>query len=152
MNKIHHTAVIASNVSLGDNVTIGPYVVIGSPGFCFDRTQKPPKREEFKGSVVIGDNVEIGALCNIDQGRVVTVLENGCKIDAMCHIAHDCHIGENAILAAGTILGGHAYVGAGARIGLNATLRNRSHVHPGAVVGMHTGVIHRVDVKKTMNS
>jgi len=145
-------AVIHGPVQIGNRVIIGANTVIGGPGFAFDREARPPVREDFTGTVVIGDDVEIGNCSNIDRGRKVTTIHWGTKVDSCCHIAHDCSVGPCAILAAGTILGGHAIVGDSARIGLNATLRNRSEVESGAIVGMHTPVLRRVaaNTKKTV--
>ena len=41
-NSIHSTAIIATSVKLGDNITVGPYAVV-------------------EGEVSLGDNVEVGA-------------------------------------------------------------------------------------------
>jgi UDP-3-O-[3-hydroxymyristoyl] glucosamine N-acyltransferase len=149
-NRIGLNTVIHDCVILGENITIGANCTIGGDGFAFDRSQTPCQREQFTGNVAICDNVEIGNNCNIDRGREQTFIGVGVKIDSLCHIAHDCRIGNNAVIAGGTILGGHAVVGAGARIGLNATMRNRAIVDDGAVVGMHTAVLHRVKEKKTV--
>ena len=159
---IHPNATIGKNVKIGpgtviygcvtikDNVIIGANTTIGGSGFCFDREKSPPEREEFKGSVYIGTNVEIGNNCNIDRGRIQTTIWDGAKIDSLCHIAHDCVIGDDAIIAGGTILGGHAQIGDKARVGLNCTLRNRSVVEYGVIIGMHTPVIRRATKKKTL--
>jgi len=53
------------------------------------------------GSVVIEDNVEIGASCSIDRGVTgETRIGKGTKIDGQVHIGHDTVIGENCRFAA----------------------------------------------------
>lgn len=57
-NQIHSTAIISSDATLGNNVTIGPYTIINGP-------------------VVLGDNVTIGAHCVLEG---LTTLGQGCQV------------------------------------------------------------------------
>ena len=53
------------------------------------------------GRVIIEDEVVIGANSTVDRGMIRdTVLRKACKIDNLCHIAHNCEIGAGARLAA----------------------------------------------------
>ena len=59
------------------------------------------------GKVVIENDVEIFANCSIARGSLSdTIIGQGTKIDALCHIAHNVNIGKNTELTAGTIVGG----------------------------------------------
>ena len=77
--------------------------VIGSDGFGFatvsDRHHKIPQI----GSVVIEDDVEIGANTTVDRATMTngaTVIKRGTKIDNLVQIAHNVVIGEDCRLAA----------------------------------------------------
>ena len=50
------------------------------------------------GSVVIGDDVEIGANTTIDRGTIEdTVIEDGVKLDNLVQIAHNVRLGAHTI-------------------------------------------------------
>jgi UDP-3-O-[3-hydroxymyristoyl] glucosamine N-acyltransferase len=51
------------------------------------------------GSVIIGDDVEIGANVTIDRGALgPTVIGKGTKIDNLVQIAHNVEIGEGSLI------------------------------------------------------
>jgi UDP-3-O-[3-hydroxymyristoyl] glucosamine N-acyltransferase len=62
--------------------------------------------------VRIGDDVEIGANTAVDCGAIGdTVIEDGVRIDNLCHIAHNAYIGAHTAMAAMSGLSGSATVG-----------------------------------------
>ncbi len=84
---------------IGRRVIIHSGTVIGADGFgyVFDGHQhfKVPQI----GSVVIGDDVEIGANSCVDRATFgLTIIEKGVKLDNHVHIAHNCTVGENTII------------------------------------------------------
>jgi UDP-3-O-[3-hydroxymyristoyl] glucosamine N-acyltransferase len=92
---------IRENIRIGNGVVIYPNAVIGSDGFgyCWDGNSyvKIPQA----GTVVIGDDVEIGAGTTIDRATLgETYIGKGCIIDNLVQIAHNCRIGEYSILCA----------------------------------------------------
>lgn len=115
---------IYHDVVIGKRVMLHSGVVIGADGFGFaqdnDRFEKIPQL----GSVVIGDEVEVGANTCIDRGALDnTVIENGVKIDNLVQIAHNVHIGANtamagcASVAGSTTIGRHCLIGGAVNIG-----------------------------------
>jgi UDP-3-O-[3-hydroxymyristoyl] glucosamine N-acyltransferase len=107
-----------ANVSLGHGVQLGkrvmiyPGVVIGADGFgiafAADHWEKVPQL----GSVVIGDDCEIGANCCIDRGAVGdTVLEEDVRVDNLCQIAHNVRIGAHTAIAGTSAIAGSARIG-----------------------------------------
>ena len=118
-SRIHPSAVIGANVSIGkntmilpnvsigDNVTIGDNViiqsgtVIGSFGFYYKNRPEHFDRLKSAGTVVIEDDVEIGANCSIDRGVTAeTRIGKGTKIDNQVQIGHDTIIGKKCLIAA----------------------------------------------------
>ena len=68
--------------------------------------------EEFIGSVTIGDDVEIGANTTVDCGAIEdTVIEDGVRIDNLCHIGHNAHVGAHTAVAGMSGISGSATVG-----------------------------------------
>jgi UDP-3-O-[3-hydroxymyristoyl] glucosamine N-acyltransferase len=142
-------AIVAAECELGRRVRLQPGVVIGSDGFGYEfadgRHQKVPQI----GTVVIGDDVEIGANSTLDRARFSrTVVGEGTKIDNLVQVAHNVVIGRHCILCsqvgisgsvvvedyavlAGQVgVGGHITIGKGAKLGGQAGVT--SDVEPGA--------------------
>lgn len=154
---IGHDVVIGKNVCLfsgvkiknaiiGDNFIANEGAVIGAFGFTMTEDENGNKiRIPSLGKVVIGDNVEVGALNNISCGSGGnTVIEDFVKLDALIHIAHDVHLKTNVEITAGAVLGGFVNVGEYGYIGLNACLRNRITIGESSLIGMSSAVTKNV--------
>lgn len=138
---------ILQNSSIGSGCIIGPGVNIGNDGFAFVRHQSE-KLERFphlKG-VKIGNDVEISGNSNVDRGSLSdTVIDDGTKLDAMVHIAHNVTIGRNCELTGGTVVGGSTTIDDTCWTGLNSTLKDRIKVGKGVLVGAGAMVIRDVE-------
>jgi len=109
---------LAANVTLYPGVSIGQRclihsaAVIGSDGFGFAPNKGRWQKISQLGSVVIGDNVEVGAGTTIDRGALNdTVIEQGVKLDNQIQIAHNVVVGENTAIAGGCAIAGSTKVG-----------------------------------------
>jgi UDP-3-O-[3-hydroxymyristoyl] glucosamine N-acyltransferase len=110
---IYPSVVIRERCCLGDRVIIQPGAIIGSCGFGFtiNSEGKMQKLEQI-GSVIIEDDVEIGANTTIDRARFKsTIIRRGTKVDNLVQIAHNVEIGENNGIAAQTGIAGSAKTG-----------------------------------------
>ena len=141
---IGSNTIINANVTIENNVQIGKNCIffsgsrIGTDGFGYapdddGSWSKIPQR----GSVVIEDNVHIGANTTIDCGTIDnTIIRAGVKIDNLVHIAHNCEIGENTIIAAmagfagSSKIGKNCMIGGGARIGPNISIADKTVISP----------------------
>lgn len=119
-SKIGSDGLIYSNVSIRENVTIGNQViihcgaVIGSDGFGFtpDPTSKSPYKIPQIGTVIIEDNVEIGANTTIDRATLAeTLVKSGTKLDNLVQIAHNVVIGKDCCVAALSGIAGSSILG-----------------------------------------
>ena len=64
------------------------------------------------GSVVIEDDVEIGANTSVDRGALDdTIIERGCKLDNLIQIGHNVRIGAHTAIAACAGIAGSANIG-----------------------------------------
>ncbi len=99
---IHSNAAIRERVVLGDRVVLQNGAVVGSDGFGFAR--RPDGAHEKIpqiGTVVIEDDVEIGANTAIDRPAVgETRIARGAKLDNLVQIAHGVRVGARTLLAA----------------------------------------------------
>lgn len=118
--KIGDDCFINANVSIGHGSQIGNRVilnmgcVVGSEGFGFEREKDgdPHIKVPQVGNVIVGDDVEVGALCAIDRGTPKdTVIGRGTKFDNLVHIAHNCQVGEDNLLMAQALLAGSVRTG-----------------------------------------
>lgn len=138
-----HT-VIRSNVVLCRGVRIGAHCliksnsVIGEEGFGMEQGPDGNNvRVPHLGSVVIGDHVEIGALCTVCSGTVEpTVIEDHVKMDDHIHVAHNCRVGRNSLLTACAELSGSVQIGSNVWVGPNASLMNGIMVGNDAFIGL----------------
>ncbi len=103
---------IRYGVILGKNVTLHPGVVIGADGFGMAQENGQWLNIPQIGSVVIGDNVDVGANSTIDRGAIEdTVIANGVKIDNQVQIGHNVVIGEHTAIAGCTGIAGSTVIG-----------------------------------------
>lgn len=109
---IYPQVAIYSRTIIGNNVIIDMGTVIGSSGYGYETENDVHHKIPQIGSVVIEDDVEIGANCTIDRGTIGnTVIGTGTKLDNLVHIAHNVKIGKVCLLmglvgiAGGTIIG-----------------------------------------------
>jgi UDP-3-O-[3-hydroxymyristoyl] glucosamine N-acyltransferase len=145
---------ISSNVTIGSNVTIADGVYIGKNCFfyagCkigtdgFGYAQEKDKswvRIPQTGSVVIGDDVDIGANTTIDRGALDnTIIENGVKIDNQVQIAHNCIIGRNTIIAGCVGIAGSTVIGKNCMIGGGAMIKGHIKIADDTIISGGTGI------------
>lgn len=119
-SKIGSAGLIYSHVSIRDNITIGNRViihcgaVIGSDGFGFtpDPTNHSPYKIPQIGTVVIEDDVEIGANTTIDRATLSeTLIKSGTKLDNLVQIAHNVVVGKDCCVAAQSGIAGSSVLG-----------------------------------------
>ena len=105
-------------VVVGARCNIQPGAVIGARGFGNVRGPEGWEEVPQLGSVVIGDDVEIGANTCIDRGALEdTVIEDGVRIDNLVQIAHNVRIGRHTAIAACVGIAGSTRIGARCMIG-----------------------------------
>lgn len=98
---IYPGVVIYSNTIIGENVIIHANSVIGSDAFYYQSKENKHHKLHSCGSVVIENEVEIGASCSIDKGvSGITKIGKGTKIDAQVHVGHDTTVGKHCRFAA----------------------------------------------------
>ncbi|MBT8235404.1 MAG: UDP-3-O-(3-hydroxymyristoyl)glucosamine N-acyltransferase [Bacteroidia bacterium] len=104
---LHANVCIYDHCELGDNVIIHAGTVIGSDAFYYKNRPEGFDKLKSGGSVIIQDDVEIGALCTIDRGvSGNTTIKKGSKLDNQVHVGHDTVIGEKCLIASQTGVAG----------------------------------------------
>ena len=134
---------IYPGATLGDRVVVHAGAVLGADGFGYVRDSVDGTYTQFpqQGTLVIEDDVEIGANSTIDRGALEeTRIRRGTKIDNLVHVGHNCDIGENVILVALTGISGSSTVGKGAVLAGQVGIGDHVHVGPGVILGGQAGV------------
>ena len=97
------------------------------------------------GTVVIEDEVEIGANCTIDRGALgETRICRGVKIDNLVMVAHNVVIGENSIIVAQVGISGSTQVGRNVMLAGQVGLVGHINIGDGVQVGAQSGVTNSV--------
>lgn len=116
-SRLVASVTLCHGVKLGRRCLVHPGVVIGGDGFGLANDQGNWVKIHQLGSVIVGNDVEIGANTTIDRGAIRdTLIADGVKLDNLIQIAHNVEIGQNTAIAACVGISGST------RIGSNCTL------------------------------
>ena len=138
---IHANATLCPGVQIGRRVVIHSNAVIGSDGFGYQSSDGSHRKIPQVGTVVIEDDVEIGAGATIDRATLSqTIIRRGTKIDNLVQIAHNCDIGEDCVIVAQAGIAGSTTVGAGSIVGAQAGISDHVVVGDGVRLGAKSGV------------
>jgi UDP-3-O-[3-hydroxymyristoyl] glucosamine N-acyltransferase len=132
---LHANVTIYHKVQIGDRVTVHSSTVLGADGFGFAPSKTGWIKIAQLGTLVIGDDVEIGSCTTIDRGAIDdTVIENGVIIDNQVMIAHNCRIGEGTAIAGcvgiagSTIVGKNCTIAGGVGLAGHMTIADNVHL------------------------
>ncbi|GDY25695.1 UDP-3-O-acylglucosamine N-acyltransferase [Agarivorans sp. Toyoura001] len=122
--KLWANCTIYHEVDIGNNCLIQGNTVIGCDGFGYANKQGQWIKIPQLGTVIIGDNVEVGASVSIDRGALDnTVIHSNVIIDNQVHIAHNVTIGSGTAIAGATGIAGSTSIGRyciiGGSVGIN---------------------------------
>ena len=141
---LYPRVVIYSGVELRDRVQVHAGCVLGSDGFGYVRDAESGAYTQFpqQGTLVIEDDVEIGANTTIDRGALEeTRIARGTKLDNLVHIGHNVRVGRNVVMAAQTGISGSSSVGDGAILGGQVGIGEHADVGEGVILGGGAGVL-----------
>jgi UDP-3-O-[3-hydroxymyristoyl] glucosamine N-acyltransferase len=152
---------VADGIRIGSRCIFNQNCVIGSDGFSFvtpergsveavrggDRGKVKSRNHEIErieslGSVIIGDDVEIGSSSCIDRAALGnTIIGSGTKIDNLCQIAHNVELGRNCLLASHNGIAGSTKIGERVVFGGQAGAADHLNIGDDVVVMARGGVI-----------
>lgn len=136
--------VLMANVTVYDDVTIGERcliqagVVIGTDGLGCSRDENGLLiKFPHLGGVIMGNDIEVGANSQIAKGSFSdTLIEDGCKMNGLCFIAHNCHLEKNVWITGDTMLCGSVYVKKNTTIFSKVVVRDQRTIGEGVTIGM----------------
>jgi UDP-3-O-[3-hydroxymyristoyl] glucosamine N-acyltransferase len=137
----HSHVSIREGVSIGNRVTLLSGAVIGADGFGFGEHEGGLFKIPQVGTVVIGDEVEIGSNSTIDRATIgATILHRGVKLDDQVHIGHNCEIGEYSRFAALTGIAGSVKIGKWCQFGGNSGCADHVTIGDRVMVAAKSGI------------
>ena len=142
--RIFPRVIIYSGVTLADRVVVHAGAVLGADGFGYVRDRQTGAYTQFpqQGTLVLEDDVEVGANTTIDRGALEeTRIGRGAKLDNLIHIGHNCSIGQDVVIAAQTGISGSSVVGDGAILGGQVGMGDHALIGPGVIVGGQGGIL-----------
>src|SRR3954468_7291951 len=139
---LHANVFIEDGCTLGNNVILHAGVVIGADGFGYVRGANQYIKFPQIGTVIIDDDVEIGANSCIDRGALgETRIGEGTKIDNLVQIAHNVQIGKRVVIAAQTGISGSTVIEDDCVIGGQVGFGDHAKVLSGAIIGSKAGIL-----------
>lgn len=156
--RIGPGAHVLSGARLGPEVTIGrnsvvrENAVLGGFGFGYALAPgRPPMRLPHLGGVILGEQVEVGALTTVCSGTIEpTRIEDRVKIDDHVHIAHNCHLQPDVMVTACAELSGSVRVGGRSWLGPNCSVINKIRIGPDCTIGLGAVVTEDVPERATV--
>lgn len=104
---------LLDRVVVGERCMLHPGVVVGSDGFGFAQDAGSWIRVPQLGTVVIGNDVSIGANTTIDRGTIEdTIIEDGVILDNLIQLGHNVRVGAHTAIAALCGISGSTKIGA----------------------------------------
>jgi UDP-3-O-[3-hydroxymyristoyl] glucosamine N-acyltransferase len=133
--RLFNNVSIYHEVRIGENCIIHSGAVLGSDGFGFVPGKQGLEKLYQLGTLIVGDNVEIGSNCTLDRGALSnTIIGNGVKMDNQVHIAHNVIVGENTAFAGCTGVAGSTKIGANCQFGGQVAINGHIEICDGVVV------------------
>ncbi len=144
--RIDSGVIIRRKSVIGNRVIIQSGTVIGSEGFGNAVENGTFVRIPCFGTVVVEDDVEIGANVTVDRGNFTpTIIRRGARIDNLVQIAHNVEVGEHSAMAAQVGISGSTRLGKGVLLAGQVGLAGHLTIGDGAFVGAKAGVSKNVE-------
>ena len=138
---LHPGVTLYDRVQVGARCILHAGTVIGSDGYGFEPSSAGWEKVPQCGTVVVEDDVELGANVAIDRARFgATRIGRGVKVDNLVHIAHNVVVGQHALLVAQVGIAGSATIGPWAILGGKVGIAGHIDIGPQARVGAASAV------------
>lgn len=149
---IYPNVTVREFCTIGNNVILQPGSVIGSDGFGYVKINGENIKIEQIGSVILEDNVEIGANVTIDRGAIGnTIVKRGTKIDNLVHLAHNVVVGEQGFIIAQVGVAGSTVIGNNVTLGGQAGITGHIKIGNNVTIAAKAGVTNDTKDNETLS-
>ena len=150
-STLHPNVTVLDGCHIGTRVVVHSGTVIGSDGFGYVQHEGQHQKIPQLGTVVIEDDVELGANVTIDRATFgSTTIKRGTKIDNQVQIAHNVYIGEDCIIVAQAGIAGSTTLQNQVMVGGQAGIVDHITIGPQAKIAAGTGVTKNVESGQTV--
>ena len=138
---VYPNVTIRERIAIGDRVIIHSGTVVGSDGFGYVWANGKHEKIPQIGTVIIEDDVEIGANATIDRARFnKTVIGQGTKIDNLVQIAHNVIMGKHCIIISQVGISGSTVIGDGVMLAGQVGVHGHLTVGDGVIAAARAGI------------
>src|SRR5882724_8712726 len=138
---LYPNVTVREHSSIGRRVIIHSGTVIGSDGFGYVQHGGRHHKVPQIGSVIIEDDVELGANVTVDRATYgQTLIKRGTKVDNLVQIAHNVTIGEHSILVAQVGIAGSTTIGSDVIIGGQAGVADHLDIGDRVIIAARAAV------------
>ena len=150
---IHSGAVIREGVRVGKRCIIQNNAVIGADGFGYAKQGDGSWYKIYQaGTVVLEDDVEVGACSTIDRGTMgETRIGKGVKIDNLVQVGHGATVGQDSLLCAQVGLAGTTVVGKKVILAGQVGAAGHLTIGDGVIATPQTGIPNSVEPGKIIS-
>ncbi len=149
---IFPNVVIRERITLGNRVVIHAGSTLGSDGFGYRWDGSKHAKVPQIGTIIVGDDVEIGSCTCIDRAKFSTTrIGRGSKIDNLVQIGHNVEVGEHCIIVGQAGLAGSTKLGRGVILGGQSAIRDHITIGDGAMVAGTSGVAEDIPAKSIVS-
>lgn len=155
---------IGARATIGDRFIAQPGARVGGDGFSYvtpevsgvenarkslgdqgDAKAQSWVRIHSLGAVTIGDDVELGTNCTLDNGTIRdTVIGDGSKLDNQVHVGHNSRVGRDCLLCGQTGISGSVDIGDNVVLGGQTGVADNIFIGSGVVAGGGTKILSNV--------
>lgn len=165
---LHAGARVGERVLMGQRVILQHNASIGADGFSYV-TPEPGSVEAARsggkvsgqnteilrinsiGTVVLEDDVEVGACATIDRSNLgATVIKRGTKIDNLAMIGHNNVVGENCLIVSQVGISGSCEIGDRVVIAGQAGVADHLKIGNDAIIMAKSGVMRDIEPKEVV--
>ncbi len=144
---LHAGVTLYPGVSLGERVILHSGCVVGADGFGYVGHSGGHFKIEQTGTVVIENDVEIGANSCIDRGTFgATLIGSGSKLDNLVHVGHNCLIGKHSIIV------GCVGISGSVQVGDHCLIAGQAGISHHIKIGDHVTIMQKTAVTKNVPS
>jgi len=144
-NIIYPNVTIYDGCKIGNRAIINANTTIGEDGFGYASHKGTHHKIPQTGSVIIEDDVEIGANCGIERGTLGdTVIGQGSKLGDLVTVGHGTKIGAHCLLVAQTGIAGSTTLGHHCVIGGQVGIVGHINIGNNVTVAAQAGVINNI--------
>jgi len=144
-NIIYPNVTIYDGCKIGNRVIINANSTIGEDGFGYASHKGMHHKIPQTGTVIIEDDVEVGACCGIERGTLGdTVIGQGSKLGDLVTVGHGTKIGAHCLLVAQVGIAGSTTLGHHCVVGGQVGIVGHINIGNNVTIAAQAGVINNI--------